>query len=109
VTFEKQLHACKLSFGKFASITAGNAELEATSKRLNGFLSEYEAAGNSFYMGMNFLAYSTDIAFRLTEWAIQVHGGYGYCGEYPVEQLCRDVKITSIYEGTNGIQANDVI
>ena len=53
--------------------------------------------------------YSTDIAFRLTEWAIQVHGGYGYCGEYPVEQLCRDVKITSIYEGTNGIQAMDLV
>jgi alkylation response protein AidB-like acyl-CoA dehydrogenase len=54
-------------------------------------------------------AYSTDMAFRLTEWAIQVHGGYGYCGEYPVEQLCRDVKITSIYEGTNGIQAMDLV
>jgi hypothetical protein len=54
-------------------------------------------------------AYSTDIAFRMTEWAIQVHGGYGYCGEYPVEQLCRDVKITSIYEGTNGIQAMDLV
>jgi hypothetical protein len=54
-------------------------------------------------------AYSTDMAFRLTEWAIQIHGGYGYCGEYPVEQLCRDVKITSIYEGTNGIQAMDLV
>jgi len=54
-------------------------------------------------------AYSTDIAFRLTELAIQVHGGYGYCGEYHVEQLCRDVKITSIYEGTNGIQAMDLV
>jgi len=54
-------------------------------------------------------AYATDIAFRLTEWAIQIYGGYGYCGEYPLEQLCRDVKITSIYEGTNGIQAMDLV
>jgi alkylation response protein AidB-like acyl-CoA dehydrogenase len=54
-------------------------------------------------------AYSTDMAFRVTEWAIQVYGGYGYCGEYPVEQFCRDVKITSIYEGTNGIQAMDLV
>jgi alkylation response protein AidB-like acyl-CoA dehydrogenase len=54
-------------------------------------------------------AYSTDLAFRLTEWAIQIFGGYGYCGEYPVEQFCRDVKITSIYEGTNGIQAMDLV
>ena len=54
-------------------------------------------------------AYSTDIAFRITEWAIQIYGGYGYCGEYPAEQLCRDVKISSIYEGTNGIQAMDLV
>jgi alkylation response protein AidB-like acyl-CoA dehydrogenase len=54
-------------------------------------------------------AYSTDMAFRITEWAIQIYGGYGYCGEYPVEQFCRDVKITSIYEGTNGIQAMDLV
>lgn len=54
-------------------------------------------------------AYGTDMAFRVTEDAMQVHGGYGYCQEYPVEQLCRDVKITSIYEGTNGIQALDLV
>ncbi len=54
-------------------------------------------------------AYATDMAFRITEWSIQIHGGYGYCGEYPVEQFCRDVKITSIYEGTNGIQALDLV
>jgi len=54
-------------------------------------------------------AYATDIAFRITEWAIQIYGGYGYCGEYPAEQLCRDVKISSIYEGTNGIQAMDLV
>ncbi|HSB35757.1 MAG TPA: acyl-CoA dehydrogenase, partial [Thermoanaerobaculia bacterium] len=54
-------------------------------------------------------AYGTDMAFRVTEEAMQVHGGYGYCQEYPVEQLCRDVKITAIYEGTNGIQALDLV
>ncbi len=54
-------------------------------------------------------AYGTDMAFRVTEDAIQTHGGYGYCTEYPVEQLCRDVKITAIYEGTNGIQALDLV
>jgi Acetyl-CoA dehydrogenase C-terminal like/Acyl-CoA dehydrogenase, C-terminal domain len=38
-----------------------------------------------------------------------VLGGYGYIGEYPVEQLVRDAKITSLYEGTNGIQALDLL
>jgi alkylation response protein AidB-like acyl-CoA dehydrogenase len=54
-------------------------------------------------------AWSTDMGFRVTELAVQIHGGYGYCHEYPVEQFLRDVKITSIYEGTNGIQALDLV
>lgn len=54
-------------------------------------------------------AWSTDMGFRVCETAIQVFGGYGYCSEYPVEQFLRDAKITSIYEGTNGIQALDLV
>jgi alkylation response protein AidB-like acyl-CoA dehydrogenase len=54
-------------------------------------------------------AWSTDMGFRVTELAIQIHGGYGFCREYPVEQFMRDIKITSIYEGTNGIQALDLV
>jgi alkylation response protein AidB-like acyl-CoA dehydrogenase len=54
-------------------------------------------------------AWSSDMGFRVTELAVQIHGGYGYCSEYPVEQFLRDIKITSIYEGTNGIQALDLI
>ncbi len=54
-------------------------------------------------------AYCTDFGFKVTELAMQVYGGYGYISEYPVEQYMRDVKISSIYEGTNGIQALDLI
>jgi len=54
-------------------------------------------------------AYCTDTGFRLAELAIQCHGGYGYISEYPVEQYLRDCKILSIYEGTNGIQAMDLV
>jgi len=54
-------------------------------------------------------AYGSDQGFRVNEMAIQVFGGYGYCQEYPVEQYCRDQKIASIYEGTNGIQAMDLL
>ena len=53
--------------------------------------------------------YGSDQGFRVTELAIQTLGGYGYCNEYGVEQYMRDVKITSIYEGTNGIQALDLV
>jgi alkylation response protein AidB-like acyl-CoA dehydrogenase len=41
---------------------------------------------------------------RVTTDAIQVHGGYGYIKEYPVERFFRDAKITQIYEGTSQIQ-----
>jgi len=53
-------------------------------------------------------AYGTDKGFDVTTRAIQVHGGYGYCTEYFVEQFCRDSKIATIFEGTNGIQALDL-
>jgi hypothetical protein len=43
------------------------------------------------------------------EIAIQTYGGAGYTKDYPVEQYCRDSKIFSIYEGTNHIQAMDLV
>jgi alkylation response protein AidB-like acyl-CoA dehydrogenase len=54
-------------------------------------------------------AYGTDQAFRICETAIQTFGGVGYTKDYPVEQYCRDAKIFSIYEGTNHIQAMDLV
>ncbi len=54
-------------------------------------------------------AWCSDEGFKTTELAVQVHGGYGYCSEYEVEQYMRDAKIASIYEGTNGIQALDLL
>ncbi len=41
--------------------------------------------------------------------AIQVHGGYGYTREYPVERLYRDNRLNAIHEGTHGIQALDLL
>ena len=46
---------------------------------------------------------------ELCEEAIQTYGGAGYTRDYPVEQYCRDAKIFSIYEGTNHIQAMDLV
>ncbi len=54
-------------------------------------------------------AWPSDMGFRVTEWAMQCFGGYGYCADYPAERYMRDIKITSIYEGTNGIQALDLL
>jgi alkylation response protein AidB-like acyl-CoA dehydrogenase len=54
-------------------------------------------------------AWASDWGFRVTEWCLQVYGGYGYTCDYPVEQYLRDAKIASLYEGTNGIQALDFV
>ena len=53
--------------------------------------------------------YVTERAVTVCNLGVQVYGGYGYIREYPVEQLLRDVRITGLYEGTNGIQAMDLI
>ncbi len=53
--------------------------------------------------------YVSDRAFEVCGTGVQVYGGYGFIAEYPQEQLLRDCKITQIYEGTNGIQAMDLM
>jgi hypothetical protein len=53
--------------------------------------------------------YGTDRAFDVCSHGVQVYGGYGYIRDYPMEQLLRDCRITMIYEGTNGIQAMDLL
>lgn len=54
-------------------------------------------------------AYGSDMGYKATDLGIQILGGYGYISEYPVEQYLRDARIAQIYEGTNGIQALDLI
>lgn len=53
--------------------------------------------------------YVSDHAYDVCNIGMQVYGGYGYIKEYPQEQFVRDCRITMIYEGTNGIQAMDLL
>lgn len=48
--------------------------------------------------------YASEMATRVTHAAIQIHGGYGYVKEYPVERYYRDARVTEIYEGTSEMQ-----
>jgi 3-(methylthio)propanoyl-CoA dehydrogenase len=54
-------------------------------------------------------AWSTESGIEIASLGVQVHGGMGFIEETGAAQLLRDVRITSIYEGTTGIQANDLI
>lgn len=54
-------------------------------------------------------AYCSDRSLDVCSLGIQIYGGFGYTQDYPQEQLYRDARITPIYEGTNGIQAMDLL
>ncbi len=54
-------------------------------------------------------AFLTDIGFEVTNLALQCLGGHGYIREYGMEQFVRDARIAQIYEGTNGVQAMDLL
>ena len=74
-----------------------------------------DADAKAYYDGVTalltpvFKTYCAAKGFDVCVKAIQIYGGYGYTRDFPAEQLARDVKITSIYEGTDGIQAMDLI
>ena len=48
--------------------------------------------------------FASEMANRVAYKAVQIHGGYGYSKEYPVERMYRDARVTTIYEGTSEIQ-----
>ena len=54
-------------------------------------------------------AYGTDIGNEVAQLGVQVHGGMGYIEETGAAQFARDARVTAIYEGTNGIQAMDLV
>jgi butyryl-CoA dehydrogenase len=54
-------------------------------------------------------SYPTDAGVQSVSNGIQVLGGYGYCEDFPLEQYYRDIRITPLYEGTNGIQSLDLL
>ncbi|MGX9356993.1 acyl-CoA dehydrogenase [Roseobacteraceae bacterium S113] len=54
-------------------------------------------------------AFGTETGIRVSEMGVQVHGGMGFIEETGAAQFSRDVRVTSIYEGTNGIQAMDLV
>ncbi|CAM3155474.1 acyl-CoA dehydrogenase C-terminal domain-containing protein [Asticcacaulis taihuensis] len=73
---------------------------------------EKEREKASDYMGLLtpvIKAYLTDKGLKVTQDAMQVHGGSGFTEHFPASQYMRDVRITLIYEGTNGVQALDLV
>jgi len=53
--------------------------------------------------------YCSEMALRVVDKAVQIHGGYGYMKEFPVERLYRDLKLITIGAGTSQIQKNVIL
>jgi len=68
-----------------------------------------ECAARAAFLTPIAKAYGTDVGCRVADMGVQVHGGMGYVEETGAAQYLRDVRITPIYEGTNGIQAIDLV
>lgn len=79
-------------------------ELALTTRWLWHVASLVESGADDFGIESSMLKMrASDVAMRVTENAVQLHGGYGYCRDFPVERMMRDAKITQIWEGTNQI------
>ncbi|PNU20189.1 acyl-CoA dehydrogenase [Geothermobacter hydrogeniphilus] len=79
-------------------------EIEAA--RLLVYQAAYKASAGIPYGKDSAMAkmYASDVAMKVTTEAVQIHGGYGFTRDFPVERMMRDAKITQIYEGTNEVQ-----
>ncbi len=97
-----------------AHVEGGRAFVLWTALHADLQRSEDEAARTKAqdYMGLLtpiLKAYLTDRGFHVASQAMQVHGGSGYTEHFPASQYLRDARITMIYEGTNGVQALDLV
>lgn len=96
-------------------MTAKSELLRALSLRTAYYLDMAEAQNDASLLNIGELllpiakTLCAEEAFNVANQGIQVLGGYGYTSDYPIERMARDVRVTSIYEGTSGIQALDFI
>ncbi len=95
---EKQGYTHKLILPFVAKLEAARAYIEDVAGRLDAGETDLQAEGSLAKL------YTTEVANACADAAIQALGGYGYVREYDVEKIKRDVKITTIYEGTSEIQ-----
>jgi alkylation response protein AidB-like acyl-CoA dehydrogenase len=94
--------------GKFAAVQAKLVDMatEIEAARLLVYRAAWEKdQGRSFAKTAAMAKlYSGELSHRAANWALQIHGGYGFMDEYPISRLYRDQKILEIGEGTNEVQ-----
>jgi alkylation response protein AidB-like acyl-CoA dehydrogenase len=108
IAYTKEREQFNKSIATFQGVQFQLADMatQVEAARLLIYNAAYRASAGLSYSNESAMAklFASETAMRVTTQAVQLHGGYGYTREFPVERMMRDAKITEIYEGTSEIQ-----
>jgi butyryl-CoA dehydrogenase len=108
VKYAKERKQFGLPIANFQAVQFMLADMatQIEAARLLVYQAAYRASAGQPYAKESAMAklVASETAMKVTTQAVQVHGGYGYTREFPVERMMRDAKITEIYEGTSEVQ-----
>ncbi len=108
VKYSKQRAQFGKSLSQFQAIKFALAEMQTilTACRLMVYETAYKMDMGTAIDADASMAklFVTENAKKIIDMALQIHGGYGYIKEYPIERMYRDIRVTSIYEGTSQVQ-----
>jgi butyryl-CoA dehydrogenase len=108
VAYAKERKQFDVAIGSFQGIQFQLADMatQVEAARLLVYKAAFRASAGLSYSRESAMAklMASETAMRVTTQAVQIHGGYGYTREFPVERMMRDAKITEIYEGTSEVQ-----
>ncbi len=108
VEYAKERKQFDASIGSFQGVNFQLADMatQVEAARLLVYNAAYRASNGLSYSKESAMAklMASETAMKVTTQSVQIHGGYGYTREFPVERMMRDAKITEIYEGTSEIQ-----
>ncbi len=108
VAYAKERKQFDVSIATFQGIQFQLADMatQVEAARLLVYRAAFRASAGLSYSQESAMAklMASETAMRVTTQAVQIHGGYGYTREFPVERMMRDAKITEIYEGTSEVQ-----
>ncbi len=105
-TKEREQFGKPIAFFQNTSFKLADMATQIEAARLLVYQSAYLARAHKPVGKASSMAklFAAETAMAVTTMAVQLHGGYGYTRDYPVERMMRDAKITEIYEGTSEIQ-----
>ncbi len=108
LAYTKEREQFNKSIASFQGVSFQLADMatQIEAARLLIYNAAYRASAGLSYSQESAMAklFASETAMRVTTQAVQLHGGYGYTREFPVERMMRDAKITEIYEGTSEVQ-----